>query len=257
MPKHALYRAPARGWTLLVAAAFGASATACGASSAQTPIADDAGSDAEVSGSGPQGDAATGATGAANPDSSISPTHDSGSGAADATSPLTDTGTGAADSSSPASGDDAMTYGDANAGVSVTMEVTFYGWDDNSPPGNAISYPTIHSSAGGVGTYADPITFATDKKEYPPGTILYVPFIEKYVIMEDDCVQCDSDWSSMMRHIDIWMNSDGTESSNSLFNCEDSWTMSSAQVVTSPPANLVVTTAPLFDPSTNTCRTTP
>ena len=77
--------------------------------------------------------------------------------------------------------------------------------DDNSPPGNAISYPTIHSSAGGVGTYADPITFATDKKEYPPGTILYVPFIEKYVIMEDDCVQCDSDWKlddAPHRHLD-------------------------------------------------------
>jgi hypothetical protein len=160
-------------------------------------------------------------------------------------------------------GDDAST-GVGEAGTTYTMEVTFYGWADNSPPGNAISYPknggfpTVHDAAGGTGTFADPITFATDKSELAPGTRVYVPFIEKYLVMEDDCAQCDSDWSgSMKRHIDVWMNSNGTESSNALIMCEDQWTQSAAMVEVNPPAGRTVTTDPLFDPSTNVCRTSP
>ena len=154
--------------------------------------------------------------------------------------------------------------GPGEAGTMQTVEMTFYGWDDNSPPGGSIAYPknggfpTVHDTAGGTGTYADPITYATDKSELPIGTIVYAPVIEKYLVMEDDCGQCDTDWSgSMMWHIDVWMNSNGTESSNDLFNCEDTWTRSATEVVTSPSPNLPVTTAPLFDPATNTCRTTP
>jgi hypothetical protein len=37
---------------------------------------------------------------------------------------------------------------------------TGYGYPDNTPAGNAISNPIIHSGAGGTGTYADPITLA-------------------------------------------------------------------------------------------------
>ena len=103
----------------------------------------------------------------------------------------------------------------------MSVYVTVYGWADNSPPGGAIAYPmnggfpTLRDAAGGTGTYADPITFATDKDELPIGTRVYVPFIEKYVMMEDDCVECDSDWTTSHKwHIDLWMNSNGTESSS-------------------------------------------
>jgi 3D (Asp-Asp-Asp) domain-containing protein len=152
----------------------------------------------------------------------------------------------------------------ADAGEFLSVYATFYGWADNSPPGGAIAYPksdgnpTVHDTAGGSGTYADPITFATDKAEFPIGTVLYVPFIEKYVVMEDDCVECDSDWTSAHKwHIDLWMNSNGTESTSALTSCEDRWTRTSTQVEVDPPAGRTVTPNPLFDPSTNTCRTTP
>ncbi|MFD0635984.1 hypothetical protein ACFQ9X_34865 [Catenulispora yoronensis] len=68
--------------------------------------------------------------------------------------------------------------GPAQAAGSATTEqtfLTFYGWWDNTPPGGDISYPQIHQTAGGTGTYSDPITFATDSSEQPPGTIVYVP----------------------------------------------------------------------------------
>jgi 3D (Asp-Asp-Asp) domain-containing protein len=152
--------------------------------------------------------------------------------------------------------------GDGSASISVY--VTFYGWADNSPPGGAIAYPksdghpTLHETAGGTGTYADPITFATDKAEFPVGTRLYVPFIEKYVIMEDDCVECDSDWTSGHKwHIDLWMNSDASETPSALASCEDRWTRDSTSVEIDPPDGRTVTTTPLFTPATNTCRTMP
>jgi 3D (Asp-Asp-Asp) domain-containing protein len=150
------------------------------------------------------------------------------------------------------------------AGVTYTMLVTFYGWDDNSPPGNAIAYamsdgfPTYHDVAGGTGTYADPLTLATDVNELAIGTRVYLPFCQKYAVVEDDCVECDADWSSsMQRHIDVWMNSDGTESASALMACEDQWTQSATSVVVAPAPGLPVGTTPLFTPATNTCALAP
>jgi hypothetical protein len=245
-----------------VATALMLGANACSGSAPATGAEDAGGVDGSGAGFGSPKD---GSSGVSNADVVVGSTNDATTGSSDGASAPDDAGD---DAPGPSSGndaaDDAASSGDAFVGTTVSMEVTSYGWADNSPPGNAIAYPanggypTIHNAAGGTGTYADPITFATDKDEYPPGTILYVPFLEKYVIMEDDCTQCDSDWnSSMMRHIDVWMNSNGTESSSALIACEDSWTQSAAEVATSPGPNLTVTTAPLFDPSTNMCRTSP
>ncbi len=51
------------------------------------------------------------------------------------------------------------------------------------------------------GTYQDPITVATHKGSFKPGTRMYVPFAKKYLIVEDECATCAPD------HIDIWMES--------------------------------------------------
>jgi hypothetical protein len=142
--------------------------------------------------------------------------------------------------------------------------MTFYGWPDNSPPGDAIAYPknggfpTVHSAAGGTGTYADPITFATDQAELPVGTLLFAPVIEKYLVMEDDCAECDTDWNSSQKwHIDVWMNSNGADDSNAVLACEDQWTQSSTVVEVNPPPGRPATAPPLFDTTTNVCRTSP
>ncbi|HTQ45828.1 MAG TPA: hypothetical protein VMI75_23900 [Polyangiaceae bacterium] len=199
---------------------------------------------------------------------------DAGGGGTDGTAPqdgsMPDSSTeGSGGDASPSTDGSAMEGstpldGGGEAGTMQTVEMTFYGWADNSPPGNAIAYPknggfpTIHDAAGGTGTYADPITYATDKSELPVGTIVYAPVIEKYLVMEDDCGQCDTDWSGSMKwHIDVWMNSNGTESSSALVACEDQWTQDTTTIEINPPPGRMVTTAPLFDPSTNTCRTTP
>jgi hypothetical protein len=183
----------------------------------------------------------------------------------DSSTPGVDSGS-SGDASLPTDGEgpDSGTSSGGEAGTMQTVEMTFYGWADNSPPGNAIAYPknggfpTIHDAAGGTGTYADPITYATDKLELPVGTRVYAPVIEKYLVMEDDCGQCDTDWtSSQMWHIDVWMNSNGTESSSALVTCEDQWTQTTTTIEIDPPPGRTVTTNPLFDPATNTCRTSP
>jgi hypothetical protein len=158
----------------------------------------------------------------------------------------------------------ALDGSDAASGRSQAVYMTFYGWPDNSPPGNAIAYPknggfpTVHNGAGGAGSYADPITFATDHAEFPVGTLLFAAVIEKYLVMEDDCVECDSDWASAMKwHIDVWMNSNASANSNAVLACENQWTQTTTTVEVNPPAGRTVAPAPLFDTTTNTCRTTP
>ena len=225
------------------------------------------GSPASQAGPGDDGAAPEGGDSSATSDSDAASGSDAG-GTADAPSAVeaavTDASQSPASDASP--GGDAGSDGGApgDAGTLMSVYVTFYGWADNSPPGNSIAYPrsggypTLHNGAGGTGTYADPITFATDRTELAVGTILYVPFIEKYVVMEDSCGQCATDWTTAHKaHIDLWMNSNGTESSASLLSCESQWTRSSTSVESGPPPDRPVTTRPLFDPATNACRTSP
>jgi len=129
------------------------------------------------------------------------------------------------------------------------------------PPGADIAfpknggYPTHHNIATeGAGSYADPITFATDQKEFAPGTIVYVPYLQKYFIMEDECVACDGDWKNGKYHIDLWMGPNNkVQPQPALENCEDFITRN-APVTTQPANNLPVDQTPLFDGSKCTAK---
>lgn len=149
----------------------------------------------------------------------------------------------------------------ARAPRTMHMLVTLYGWPDNSPPGAAIAYPVIHRQAGGVGTWANPVTFATDKAELGAGTRLYVPTLKRYFIMEDDCVECDADWAGHgpdggpgFRHIDLWVGGTATTSSSAVLACEDKLTMDSGAVIVNPSTTLPVTAGTIFNPSTGKCN---
>lgn len=80
--------------------------------------------------------------------------------------------------------------------VSMQAYMTGYSYWDNTPAGTSeISNPVIHSQAGGTGTWSDPITLAVghsilsgkDILDYPAGTKFYLPYLKKYVIVEDTC----------------------------------------------------------------------
>jgi hypothetical protein len=139
----------------------------------------------------------------------------------------------------------------------VNIYATYYGWYTNTPPGCQTAYS---GCAGGTGTYEDPITFATDMKEFPVGTILWYPTVEKYFVMGDECTECTADWKQdHFHHVDLWIGGKGgTEFAE--INCEDALTQGTATgtplqtaFVVDPPTNLPVSRQPLFDVRTNRC----
>ena len=126
--------------------------------------------------------------------------------------------------------------------------VTLYGEPDNSPPGGDIAFPCIHQQAGGTGTFGDPITFAVAFGYLPKCQIIYYPTLQKYFIMEDECVGCGVD------HIDLWA---GYGTNPGIAQCEDKLTKNSDQIIISPPPNLPVDVTPIWDEETQTCVTPP
>jgi hypothetical protein len=125
--------------------------------------------------------------------------------------------------------------------------VTLYGAHDNTPANSRdIAYPVIHKEAGGTGTFEDPLTFATDKRELPVGTIVYYPYLKRYFIMEDDCTECDNDWSDRRyKHIDLWA---GASNDPDIERCEASLTQDGqVEVIVGAPDGLPVDRTPLYD----------
>ena len=84
-----------------------------------------------------------------------------------------------------------------------------------------------------------------------PGTIIYVSFLKKYFIMEDDCSDCDSAWNNNHSYeISLWTGGDANSSQSAQQSCENSLTPSSSQAVEVKPAsNLTIDTTPLFTDS--------
>lgn len=150
------------------------------------------------------------------------------------------------------------------APTAIEVYTTYYGWYDNTPPGCATAYKPF--CARGIGTYADPITFASFKKEFPVGTILYYPTLEKYFVMGDLCQECQADWvgegpdgGPRLYHLDLWI---GGKSGNEfdVINCEDALTQATPSgkplltpFIENPPQNLPVSTESIFDAHTNHC----
>jgi LysM repeat protein len=141
--------------------------------------------------------------------------------------------------------------------------VTAYTYWDNTPPGSAdIALPVIHNKADGTGTYADPITMAvghviTNGKstpDYTAGTLFYMPYLQRYFIVEDVCGDgskpqngpCHTGYPSNAKAwLDIWIDGqDGSKSSSN--NCAYAITDVHA-VIQNPAPNYKVVAGPVYD----------
>jgi hypothetical protein len=151
----------------------------------------------------------------------------------------------------------------------VQAFMTLYGFVDNSPPGTGIAHPCgTRRGAGGTGTYADPVTFATDVKELPWCEIVYVPYMERYFIHEDECSECDRDWRKLKAYrFDMWAGGDAASvrqpEKKALLRCESTWTRGNSvkdpnnpTITLDPPSDLPVTTTPIFS-APGTCWSGP
>jgi len=132
--------------------------------------------------------------------------------------------------------------------------ITSYGWNDNDDGSGGygndiIAYTSVrHGHAVETqGTYADPCTFATEKSFLAAGTIIYVPHVKKYYIMEDGCVECTDDYRNGKKHVDLWIGpNSATNPATPLYNCEGAITVNSGTIIVNPPSNLDVITTKIF-----------
>lgn len=129
----------------------------------------------------------------------------------------------------------------------LTIWLTGYSWQDNTPPGSSeVGEPVLHSVAGGIGTYRDPITVATSghqgNQEWPPGTKFYLPTVRRYVIVEDSGAAAAP--SGTDTHLDVW--SDGHDGAKQDVDaCMDRFT-GKVPAHFNPPDGLPVMTGPIY-----------
>ncbi len=139
---------------------------------------------------------------------------------------------------------------------------TSYGYNDNDDGSGhygtaVIAFPSkYHAIAtAGKGTYSSPITFATDRREIPPHTMIYVPYLQKYFFMEDGCVECAADWDNGHQwRTDLFMGpNNALQPEPALANCESKITRHAAMYINAGPGYPVDTT-PLFSNGKCTAR---
>jgi hypothetical protein len=129
----------------------------------------------------------------------------------------------------------------------LRIYLTGYSFHDNTPPLSAIiSAPVLHRTAGGQGTYRDPITVAVPGSgptmKWKPGTRFYLPSVRRYVIVEDSGASPAP--PGVDTHLDMWIGGQGgTRSATD--DCMSKLT-GTVSAVLSPPPGLPVMAGPIF-----------
>lgn len=155
--------------------------------------------------------------------------------------------------------------------MNARAKITFYGYPDNDDGAGRYGTAIIAHrlmwqgrgryvddqgmpAAGGSGTFEDPITAAASSgnRLFPPGTLVYMPALKKYFLVEDECESCSEEaW------LDLWMESDADSDPMAVEMCESDWTGDDAllrEVDIDPPADLDADLTPFIDPITGQCR---
>lgn len=118
---------------------------------------------------------------------------------------------------------------------------TFYGFPDNDPPGPLIAKDCGRGyTAGGTGTYSDPVTFASAEGEFSPCEIIYDPYVQKYLRFEDHCAGCTVNWQRGIIHIDVWTGDSVADGGADQIDCEFALTKGTQTIVRNPRLDLPV-----------------
>ena len=118
-------------------------------------------------------------------------------------------------------------------GSTLKVAQTFYGFPDNDPAGPGILLDCGRGhEASGTGIFDDPVTFATAPGSFEDCEIIYDPTLKKYLIHEDYCQSCATDWTKGIWHIDVWVGQKNFNGAGDQISCENR--------LTSPPQKYVV-----------------
>jgi hypothetical protein len=146
-----------------------------------------------------------------------------------------------------------------------TAFISGYGWPDNTPAGAAIALPSLHTKAGGTGTFSDPITLAVGHSitngistpDYPKGTKFYIPALRKYFIVEDVCGDGSRPQDGPCHTgkdgnpwLDVWVGGEGV-ATNSVYACQNKIT-DTHLVIKNPASNYAVASGSIVS-SSGTC----
>ena len=155
-----------------------------------------------------------------------------------------------------------------NSGEIVLNNVynTFYGWPDNTPAGAVTTIQGVNGTAGGTGTFTDPITMATgfslaggkETDDYAAGTKFYDPNLRKYFVIGDTCGDGSSPQTEPCHvseikgtiQLDSWVGGQGLSSSGTLA-CEDTLTRVGV-LIENPKSTYAVVVGPVYN---GTCAT--
>jgi len=125
-------------------------------------------------------------------------------------------------------------------GRQLTVQLTGYSFQDNTPPGSSqVCCSVLHSVAGGQGTFEDPITVAVPGSAgqgmlFTQGTRFYLPTVQRYVIVEDSGASAYG-----LPHLDMWVDGRGG-SLSAVENCMDAITGRVPAELNPPPGRPVI-----------------
>jgi hypothetical protein len=128
----------------------------------------------------------------------------------------------------------------AAPGKQITIQLTGYSYADNTPPGSSqVCCSVLHRTAGGQGTFADPITVAVPGSggrgmQFAQGTRFYLPTVRRYVIVEDSGASTYG-----LPHLDMWVDGRGG-SIGAVENCMDAITGRVPAELNPPPGRPVL-----------------
>ncbi|MBB3116057.1 hypothetical protein [Corynebacterium bovis] len=140
------------------------------------------------------------------------------------------------------------------------VQLTLYGGqdgdnitsDNDNPRG--IAWPksnahpsSIHTLAGGNGTWENPTTLAVANPRkggpFQPGTRFYIPAVHRYFIAEDTCAEClhDLHRSTPVQHVDMWAGKNATQRSMNAYPANGRH-----KIIVNPSKGMQVTSGPLL-----------
>ncbi|RYP42469.1 hypothetical protein DL767_000157 [Monosporascus sp. MG133] len=119
--------------------------------------------------------------------------------------------------------------------------ITFFGYPDNcdttgcycSPEGCQVAYNCQNPGGsfrnfvpGGDGSWGNPLSMAfTAGGSYEECGIVYLPYLQKYGILDDSCSVCEQD------HLDVWVESACSDEADNVCQCENTLTPDGQQYV--------------------------